>query len=51
MKRRIGSIISSIKLHFRYKKCQHKEWKTFNSGYKQCVNCKKIVDGKENTNK
>jgi len=42
MRKRIGGIVKNIKLHLKYRKCPHKEWKKFNSGYKQCVNCKKI---------
>lgn len=39
--KKIKRIINQIKQKRKYKKCNH-EWKTFDSGYKQCIHCKLI---------
>tara|TARA_B110000444_G_C18371137_1_gene380473 strand:+ start:195 stop:338 length:144 start_codon:yes stop_codon:yes gene_type:complete len=44
MGRRFKNILKKIKLKIRYKKCPHTHWNVFNSGYKQCEECKQIKE-------
>lgn len=39
--KKLREIINKFKQKRRYKNCDH-EWKTFDSGYKQCIHCKTI---------